>query len=770
MLNEYGRTGILLLFAVMFPALPLMISFLLRALKIRPDLPDAVKNDTYECGVETEGDSWVQFNFKYYLVALLFVVFDVEVVFLYTWAVAFPEYLMVGIIEAMTFIGILGHRLRLRLAQAGAGVAMAVKTPALAGSDVAARLNAALPGIVIDSGADYATVPSDRVVEAAMFLRDDEELDCKYLNTLLGIDWLDHFVVVYVISSLAKNHSFVLKARSRHLDPVVPSVSSVWLGAHLQEREVYDLMGIAFSDHPDLKRIFLWEGFPGHPLRKDFLALPGGYKPGLQRFPFEFPNGQRSYGSITGTDSPTAPSVPLLDSMPQNSAPVPAGTNAPAASSAPWVAACRADAATACSARRSKRRQRLRRRAMAPACQTCRRTRKLTPKRRAPRATSSRRRRTPGRERTRDRASHTALRRQHRAAAPLDPRRLPHEGHPGRRAHHRRRDGAGLPPPQHGEAGRGAHLHPEHPVHRPHGLPGGDDRQPGATAWRSRSSRASKCRTAASYLRVIFAELQRIASHCMANGTFVNDCGAWQTPLMYMFREREKILDLFEMTCGARLTTNYMRIGGVAFDVPDEWYPARQRPRGRDAGPHLRVRRAAAGQRDPPGARPRRRHPQAGRGDQPRGQRARCCAPAASPGTCARPTRTASTTAWSSTSRSATTATATTASWCAWRRCARASASSSRRWSSCPAGPINTPIPLALKPEPGEAYARIESPKGELGFYLVSDGAPTPYRWHVRSPSFINLSVLKEMTVGLSIADAIVTLGSLDINVGEIDR
>jgi NADH-quinone oxidoreductase subunit D len=87
-----------------------------------------------------------------------------------------------------------------------------------------------------------------------------------------------------------------------------------------------------------------------------------------------------------------------------------------------------------------------------------------------------------------------------------------------------------------------------------------------------------------------------------------------------------------------------------------------------------------------------------------------------------------------------------------------------------PGGPVTTPVPLALKPEPGEAYARIESPKGELGFYLASDGAPTPYRWHVRSPSFINLSVLKELSVGLSIADAIVTLGSLDINVGEIDR
>ena len=107
MLDEFGRTGILLLFAVLFPSLPLMISFLLRRLRIRPDAPDPVKSDTYECGVETEGDSWVQFNFRYYLIALIFVVFDVEVVFLYSWAVAFPGHLVVGFVEAMTFIAIL---------------------------------------------------------------------------------------------------------------------------------------------------------------------------------------------------------------------------------------------------------------------------------------------------------------------------------------------------------------------------------------------------------------------------------------------------------------------------------------------------------------------------------------------------------------------------------------------------------------------------------------------------------------------------------------
>ena len=107
MLNEFGYVSILLVFAVIFPSLPLTISFLFRMLKIRPDAPDPVKNDTYECGVETEGDSWVQFNFRYYLVALLFVVFDVEVIFLYSWAVAFPDQLVVAFVEALTFIAIL---------------------------------------------------------------------------------------------------------------------------------------------------------------------------------------------------------------------------------------------------------------------------------------------------------------------------------------------------------------------------------------------------------------------------------------------------------------------------------------------------------------------------------------------------------------------------------------------------------------------------------------------------------------------------------------
>jgi NADH-quinone oxidoreductase subunit C len=185
-------------------------------------------------------------------------------------------------------------------------------TARIAGVAVAERLNEAFPGIVLEADSYSVTVAAQRLLDAAYFLRDDPQLDCKYLNTLLGVDWLDHFDVVYVLSSLHRNHTLVLKARTEHEFPEVPSVTGVWLGAHLQEREVYDLMGIRFGGHPNLKRLFLWEGFPGHPLRKDFLSLPGGYKPGLQRFPFEFPPGQRGYGALSGTDEPAAPEVPRL--------------------------------------------------------------------------------------------------------------------------------------------------------------------------------------------------------------------------------------------------------------------------------------------------------------------------------------------------------------------------------------------------------------------------------------------------------------------------
>ena len=189
---------------------------------------------------------------------------------------------------------------------------MAVGTAWLSGLDVAERIERAFPGAVIEATEGFTVVPADRIVEVARFLRDDETLDCKFLNSLTAVDWITHFDMVYHLSSLAQNHTLTLKARANHERPIVPSVVGIWMSANLQEREVYDLMGIIFEDHPALKRIFLWDGFPGHPLRKDFLALPGGFKPGLQRFPYEFPDGERGYDKLKGTDEPVAPEVPRL--------------------------------------------------------------------------------------------------------------------------------------------------------------------------------------------------------------------------------------------------------------------------------------------------------------------------------------------------------------------------------------------------------------------------------------------------------------------------
>jgi NADH-quinone oxidoreductase subunit A len=106
-LEQYSHLGILLLFAVLFPSLPLIISYVVFKVGLRPKLPNAVKGDTYECGVETEGPTWVQFNFRYYLVALLFVLFDVEVVFLFPLAVALDSLAVLGMVAALIFIAIL---------------------------------------------------------------------------------------------------------------------------------------------------------------------------------------------------------------------------------------------------------------------------------------------------------------------------------------------------------------------------------------------------------------------------------------------------------------------------------------------------------------------------------------------------------------------------------------------------------------------------------------------------------------------------------------
>lgn len=162
-------------------------------------------------------------------------------------------------------------------------------TTLISGSELAQKIAAAVPDAVEETAEGFVYVRPGKLLDVARFLRDERAIDARFLISICGVDKYDHFEVVYHLSSLSHNHELVLKVRTSHHDPRVPSVSSLWLGAHLQEREAFDLLGIRFEGHPGLKRIFLWEGFPGHPLRKDFMTLPGGFKPGLQRFPKEEP-------------------------------------------------------------------------------------------------------------------------------------------------------------------------------------------------------------------------------------------------------------------------------------------------------------------------------------------------------------------------------------------------------------------------------------------------------------------------------------------------
>lgn len=107
MLEEFGRAGFLLIFALAFPLIPIVASFAFGIFKLRPNRPDPIKTDTYECGVEAEGGAWGQFHVRYYMFALLFVIFDVEAVFLFPWAVAFRQLGLYAFVEALIFIGIL---------------------------------------------------------------------------------------------------------------------------------------------------------------------------------------------------------------------------------------------------------------------------------------------------------------------------------------------------------------------------------------------------------------------------------------------------------------------------------------------------------------------------------------------------------------------------------------------------------------------------------------------------------------------------------------
>lgn len=273
----------------------------------------------------------------------------------------------------------------------------------------------------------------------------------------------------------------------------------------------------------------------------------------------------------------------------------------------------------------------------------------------------------------------------------------------------------------------------------------------------------------AEYLRVIMAELMRIASHLIAVGAFLNDLGAFFTPFMYMFREREKILDLFEMVCGQRLTYNYMRIGGVSHDIPKEFLPALKRfiddmPGFIDEYDWLLAENEIVLARTK------------GVGILP----AELAINASASG----PVLRASGVRWDIRRADPYSiydrfdfeipvgkmGDTYDRYWVRIQEMRQSVRIVKQAMDQLPPGEVRTKVPTMLRPPKGEVYARIESPRGELGFYLASDNSPTPYRFKVRAPSLINLTVLRDLCIGWKLADAIAILGSIDIVLAEVDR
>ena len=275
----------------------------------------------------------------------------------------------------------------------------------------------------------------------------------------------------------------------------------------------------------------------------------------------------------------------------------------------------------------------------------------------------------------------------------------------------------------------------------------------------------------AEYLRVILAELTRIQNHASTIGFLLQEMGASGTPLMYAFREREKILDLFESLTGSRMMCNYMRFGGCRVDASEAWLAATRKvvaqlpafvdeferflmtneilmarcqgigvlrpdlavnagisgPMLRASGVNYDIRKV-----DHYGIydRFKFRVPLGDHGDIYDRYMVRMLE-------------------------------------------MRESISIlEQALKDLPGGPIMDPKAKIrnFRPKAGEAYGRIEAPKGELGFYLISDGGPNPYRYRVRPPSLINLTVLEDMCLGANVADVVLIFGSVDIVLGEVDR
>ncbi|MCC6498744.1 MAG: NADH-quinone oxidoreductase subunit D [Anaerolineales bacterium] len=579
-------------------------------------------------------------------------------------------------------------------------------TPAPASTQTV-DLTARFPGVVqADARPGYAgfIVEKDALIEVAAAIRDEFGYDL--LTAVTGVDYApDKMEVVYHAYRTSGGPGLVFKVQVPRVDPVeVPSLIHLWPGVDLQEREAWDLLGIKFTGHPDLRRILMWEGFEGHPLRKDWKE--GFYEEDTKPFKSRWPHGQFYMAEDKN---------PFKDNLtfPQNFDPekwIPEGDALLYGALARYTVKSEGGISTD------------------------RIVINMGP-------------------------HHPSTHGVFRAVMTLDGETIvglkPVLGYL-----HRNHDKIGE---------RNTYLQ---------NMPYTDrldyfNSMTNNFGYALAVEKLMKIPVAerAEYIRVIVSELTRIQNHLIFIGTLLNDLGAMYTPSLYAFEERELILDVFEAISGARMMCNYFRFGGVVRDIEEaemqkikdlvyERIPPKtdeldrmltenevlvSRMKGirminaEDAiaysvtGPVLRaagvpydIRRA-----DPYGIYDRFDFDVAVRynGDLMDNYLIRI------------------------------------------DEIRQSLRILDQAIKQIPQGPINSQKPqYQVRVPAGEAYGRIESPKGELGFYVVSNGKPNPWRYHVRPASYVNLTALEKITVGQKIADFVVILAMFDIVMGECDR
>ncbi|MGD2206754.1 MAG: NADH-quinone oxidoreductase subunit D [Anaerolineae bacterium] len=570
---------------------------------------------------------------------------------------------------------------------------------------VEGRLNEALPGAVVARDGDWLVLAPEQLQAAAAHLRD--EMGYDYLTHLSATDYPDRFEVVYNLYSTRPNlrgPGIPFKVRvPDKADPHLPTLTSLFHSANFQEREVWDLFGIRFEGHPDLRRILLWEGFDGHPLRKDWHEPY--YEEDQKPFYSRWPQPEAPRPRLAEEGSPWGRNVQYPDDFePEHWEPMPEFAVLPAA---------KIDLG---------------------GLETDRVYLNIGPQ-------------------------HPSTHGVFRMVLGLNGETVtsltPVVGYL-----HRNHEKIGERNLWSGNIPYTDRLDYVCPMYNNFGYVLAVEKLMGI-----------EVPERAEYLRVITGELTRVINHLLAAGFMLNELGNMFTAMLYAFAEREHVLDLWEKAAGARMMVNYYRFGGVARDVSDAWLKrCRQvvdrldrktddieamltdneiliaRCRGVGgmtwqemvnygvSGPLLR---SAGLDYDIRKVEPYSIYdtfdfdvPTHETGDLYDRYR---------------------------------------------QRIAEARQSIKILRQALDRIPAKGPIQASKKAwnpkvPPGEVYSRVEHPKGELGFYLVSDGGTNPYRYHVRSSGFIHAGALEAMSVGHLFADAIVIFGSLDVTMGEVDR